>query len=361
MSMIANTNPPIAPMRIVFVGPLYLGSTTQQRMEALAGLGHTIHPIDIVPGPLAERRLTLGWRVQRRLFGDRDESRANERLLALPGEPAPDLIWIEKGLTIDAATLRELRARWPGARLLAYSPDDMFNARNQSRQWREGLPLYDLHVTTKSFNVEELRQAGAQDVFYMDKGFSPEVHRPHDVTQELRERLGADVGFIGWPEGARERSMRFLAGHGVPVRVWGPWPRWKSAPRLLVEGRPVWDTEYAQAISATRINLGFLRRVNRDQHTTRSVEIPACGGFLLAERTEEHLGLFEEGVEAEFFGTDRELLDKCRYYLAHEDERARIAVAGWRRCVEDGYSYDVRLEAVLQHAMTAPAAAAAVA
>ena len=184
------------------------------------------------------------------------------------------------------------------------------------------------------------------------------VHRPREVTPELRARLGGDVGFVGWPEGARERSMRFLARHGVDVRVWGPWPRWKSARNFRVEGRPLWGDEYATALSAFRINLGFLRRVNRDRQTTRSIEIPACGGFLLAERTDEHLRLFREDVEAVFFSNDAELLEKARHYLAHEDERSRIAAAGRRRCLEDGYAYDARLTFILRHALGLRAAAA---
>ncbi|MFN8589579.1 MAG: glycosyltransferase [Candidatus Eisenbacteria bacterium] len=348
-----------ASLTILFVGPLYVGSTTEQRMRAFAALGHTILPVDIVPGELAARRLTLGWRVQRRLFGDRDESQANERLLAMLDAPAPDMVWIEKGLTIEPGTLAAMRARWPHTRLVAFSPDDMFNPRNQSRQWRDGIGLYDLHVTTKTFNVSELRAAGARDVFYFDKGFSPEVHRPWPVTPERRAKFGGDVGFVGWPEAAREKSMRALARHGIPVRIWGPWPKWKRSSNLLVEGRPLWDQEYAMALSSFRINLGFLRRVNRDRHTTRSIEIPACGGFLLAERTDEHLALFREGVEAEFFGDDAELVAKAEYYLAHEEERARIAAAGLARCHEGGYDNHHRLSALLRYALASRVAAAA--
>lgn len=344
---------------ILFVGPLYEGSTSLQRMNCLTKLGHRVLGVDQVPGRMIERRFTLGWKVRRRLFGDWDESHLNRRLCELPSHLAPDLVWVEKGLTVEAPTLRALRARWPGALQLNYSPDDQFNPRNQSRQWLACLQLYDLHVTTKSFNVTELRAAGARDVFLVAKGFSPEVHRPHPVDAALRERLGADVGFIGWPEAARESSMRFLAKAGVPVRVWGPWARGKAAPNLRIEGRPLWADEYARAISATRINLGFLRRVNRDRHTTRSVEIPACGGFLLGERTPEHLELFREGTEAEFFDSDGEMLEKVRWYLGHEEDRARIAAAGWRRCHEGGYANDHRMAAVLEYTRSARVARAA--
>jgi hypothetical protein len=340
----------MAPLHIVYVGPLSPGATCRQRMRALQQLGHRVTPIDIVPGELATKRLSLAWRVRRRLFGEQDEARTNERLLALEGAP-PDLLWIDKGLTVAPSTLDALRVRWPHAVFLNYSGDDMFNPRNQTPEWRASLPLFDLHATTKSFNVPELLAAGARSALFIDKGYSPEIHHPRTVTPAVRERFGGDVGFVGWPERERERSIRHLARHGIPVRVWGPWPRWKARPRVRIEGRPLWDHDYATALSAFRINLGFLRRVNRDRQTTRSVEIPACGGFLLAERTDEHLRLFREDVEAVFFSSDDELLEKTRHYLAHEDERARIAAAGRRRCVEDRYSYDERLALLLRHAL----------
>lgn len=359
---VPSTIPPhtlLAPLHIVYVGPLGEGATCRQRMLALEALGHRVTPVDIVPGELAARRLTFAWRVRRRLLGEHDEARTNERLLALPASPAPDVVWVDKGLTVEPATLVALRSRWPGAMLVNYSGDDMFNPRNQTPAWRASLPLYDLFATTKSFNVPELEAAGARATLFVDKGYSPAVHRPYEVTAELRERFGGDVGFIGWPEGAREKSIRHLARHEIDVRVWGPWPRWKAAPHLRIEGRPLWDDDYARALSAFRINLGFLRRVNRDLQTTRSIEIPACGGFLLAERTDEHLRLFREDVEAVFFRDDAELLEKTRYYLAHEDERARIAAAGRRRCLEDGYAYDARLTHILRHARGLRPAAAA--
>jgi spore maturation protein CgeB len=100
-------------------------------------------------------------------------------------------------------------------------------------------------------------------------------------------------------------------------------------------------------LNATRINLNFLRKINRDRHTSRSLEIPACQGFMLAERTDEHLQLFDEGQEAEFFESPQELLAKVKYYLTHEDLRKQIAKAGRDRCTGSGYSHHDRLEVIL--------------
>ncbi len=340
----------IPPRRILFVGPLVEGSTTLQRCRTLRRLGHEVLAVDELPAPWSRVALTLPYRAFHRFGGPHDLAGVNRQMRAVDAGFAPHLVWIEKGLAVEAATLRALRERWPRTVMLNYSGDDMFNPRNQSRRWRAGLRLYDLHVTTKRHNVPELWDAGARDVFHVDKAFDPLAHRPMPVTPEVRARLGGDVGFVGWPEAKRAASMLHLARRGVPVRIWGPWGRLRwSHPNLRVEGRPLWSDDYASALSAFRINLCFLRKVNRDRHTTRSVEIPACGGFMLAERTEEHRALFEEDREAVYFSSDDELLEKVRWYLAHEDERARIAEAGRRRCWTGGYTYERRLEDVLAY------------
>jgi spore maturation protein CgeB len=96
--------------------------------------------------------------------------------------------------------------------------------------------------------------------------------------------------------------------------------------------------DFARACSAFKINLAFLRKLNRDQQTTRSVEIPACGGFMLAERTPEHLRMFAEGEEAEFFSSVEELAAKCRRYIDDSAARESIARRGHERCIRDDYS-----------------------
>jgi len=100
-------------------------------------------------------------------------------------------------------------------------------------------------------------------------------------------------------------------------------------------------------LTGSKIGLGFLRKVCPDQHTTRTFEIPACGSLLLADRTDEHREFFEEGREAEFFGSPEELLDKIKFYCANDDARARISRAGYQRCISGKYAYVHRMETSL--------------
>jgi spore maturation protein CgeB len=184
----------------------------------------------------------------------------------------------------------------------------------------------------------------------------PDVHRPVPVSDQDRLRLGGPVGFVGTWEKPRSRSLYRLAVAGIPVRVWGNlWERCRYRhPLLRIEHRALLDDDNALAVSAFDVNLCFLR--SWDFQTTRSIEIPACGGFMLADRTDEHLALFAEGVEAAYFGDDDELLTKVRHYLEYPGERRRIAAAGRERCLRDGYGNPSRITGMLGDVLSYPVA-----
>jgi spore maturation protein CgeB len=71
------------------------------------------------------------------------------------------------------------------------------------------------------------------------------------------------------------------------------------------------------------------------QMKLRDFEVPACGGFYLVEQAPDYDGLFERGREVETWRTVGELIDKIRYYLDHENERAAIAAAGRQRALRE--------------------------
>jgi spore maturation protein CgeB len=69
--------------------------------------------------------------------------------------------------------------------------------------------------------------------------------------------------------------------------------------------------DYAKVIQCAKVNLGSLSNGNRGLHTTRSLDIPALGGLLCAERTTEHREMYVEGKEALFWSSAQECAKVC--------------------------------------------------
>ena len=330
---------------IAYVGSLWSGSTALHRMQALRDVGAVVLPINTGPDSVRSLERSLMLRVWKRLAGPVDLAMANGKICEIFARQSQDVLWIDKGLTIEPETLRAVRTRCPRCIIVGYSPDDMMSRGNQSRRFIAGLPEYDIYFTTKSYGVAELEKLGARRVHFIGNAFDPSTHRPVAPSEEQRARLGGVVGFVGQWEAQRSASICNLADAGVPVRVWGQdWNKCRFRSECLrLENRPLWGDDYALALCSFDINLCFLRKTNRDLQTTRSMEIPASGAFMLAERTDEHLELFDEGKEAEFFGSDAELIDKAKYYIAHPAQRRLIAEAGRARCLRSGYSNQDRM------------------
>jgi len=337
-------------MRILYVGPLWEGSTCLQRMQAMQDLGHEILHVDTEPEPVRDKQKRFFCRVKRKLLGPSDLADANEKIILLTTKNDIDVLWLDKALTIKPGTLQAVREVSPQTIIAGYSPDDMAGKHNQSRSFLKCLPLYHVFFTTKSYGVRELESLCVPLSIFIGNAFDPDTHRPVKVSEEDKKRFGGPVGFIGDYEIERAQSVHYLASQSIPVRIWGP--NWKvkcklTHPNMIIEGKSLWGDQYAKVICSFDINLHFLRKINRDLQTQRSIEIPACGAFMLAERTNEHLKLFEEGKEAEFFSSNEELLKKVHYYLKHEDERKNIAWNGRERCLKSGYSNHDRIKKML--------------
>ena len=113
---------------------------------------------------------------------------------------------------------------------------------------------------------------------------------------------------------------------------------------------PWTSSAHPKAIWRSRINLAFVTHSNRDEVAHKSFEITACGGFLLAERTPEHLVCFREDEEAVFFSDFEECRAKIDRYLNDEPARAAIAAAGQRHAQSSGYDNDSVLRRLLGRA-----------
>lgn len=255
----------------------------------------------------------------------------------------PTVVWIDKGLFVHPETVQAMRDA--GVLLVHCLHDDFRYRLYRGSPFERAIPHYHLHLVTRPSNVEELREMGAQTVERFLFSYEPSVHRPLP-SLGVGDPYNADVVFVGHYEPGRESPVAWAAAAGPRVAVWGP--GWTGAGRRalqragaqsgIVRGNGLWGDDYARVLSG-RIGLGLLSRWMRDRHTCRTMEIPACGGLLLGERTEEHLELFDEGREALFFDGRDELEDRVRYLLREPRRRAEIAEAGRQRCIHSGYDH----------------------
>jgi len=331
--------------KLLYIGSLIPEGTCLMRFKMLREIGYEVIPVNTTL--FGEKFPRIIQAIQFRLCWGPSVWKLNNEIVRIAKEVKPEIIWVDKGLWICSETLKKIRNSIKTT-IVHYNPDDPFgDFRKGWRAFIKAIPEYDIHFVPRDCNIKEYEDVGAKKVFRLYRGFDPNTHHPMPISAKERENFGGEVGFIGSWEKERADSLVFLARQGIKIRIWGEGWNMAAHPNLIIENQALLGADYAVGICSFDINLSFLRKGNRDMSTSRSIEIPACGGFMLTERTDEHLALFEEGREAEFFGSDEELLDKVKYYLAHPEERKRIAAAGRERCLKSGYSYQDRLKRLL--------------
>jgi spore maturation protein CgeB len=325
-------------MKLVYQGSFWDGSTARQRLEAfraIEGVTVVAHDDGARPGQGG----TLYRRIRWKLGWPADAAGENDRLAAVVAAERPDAVLVDSSKVLRRSTLRALRGL--GVEVLAYyTPDDALNRDNLKWPLRSSFPEWDVFFTTKTFNVAELKARGVRDPRLVGKAYDSALHRPmsREAVGEDFERF--DLVFAGSCERERMTSLNALCEAGFSVVVYGgDLGKWRARDlHPAMTARPAaFGEAYVRAMHHGKLALGFLRKINRDQITQRSLEITAMGRPMLAEKTDEHDAHFADGVEYAGFRTDDELVPLAGRYLGDEAARLALGQNARRRCLDSGY------------------------
>ena len=354
VSLTTDLSSKFADLRVLVLREDWIGCTGLSAFNALLRLHVKVS--SIIEGdyiPLAWQSIPL--KVLGRLLRPVTVREFNRILVNQVEVSKPDLFLVFKGPFVTADALRAIKES--GAVCYCYYPD--VSTTSHGPYLPVALREYDWIFTTKSFGARDPRRSyGIERVSYLPHAFDPMVHNPQELSSKDIAEYGCEVSFIGGWSRKKQRILEDLVKRrpGLRLRVWGN--RWEnlrpSSPlRPFVAFRAVTGLAYATAISCSKVNLGLLdegppEALSGDKITSRSFHIPACGGLLLHERTEDFLQIFTEGVNCVCFDGADELASQIDTLLNDHSTRLRIAAAGYK-LVRDGHSWDHRVRTILGH------------
>ncbi|MEM1165363.1 MAG: glycosyltransferase [Planctomycetota bacterium] len=239
--------------------------------------------------------------------------------------------------------------------------DDHWRFDNYSNQWA---PCFHWVATTADSAVPKYAEMGYENLIRAQWAANPFTYRRPDPCP-----LEHDVTFVGRTYGERGKIIQMLRNEGFNVQQWGPGS---------LNGKLEQD-QMIRVFATSRINLGLsgsgappatvaqftkvhtgrmlrklgLRRAASkakrfitgppkahdpsapsefvEQIKGRDFEVPGAGGFHLTGRPQGLERYLADRTDVAQYDSPADLLDKVRYYLDHEDERAAIADAGYRR------------------------------
>lgn len=187
----------------------------------------------------------------------------------------------------------------------------------------------------------------AESTIYLPTAYDREIHHPGvEPADDTPDVMALGTGFK-----ERINLLARVDWTGIDLRLRGHWRRGLREPRIAPyivgeNGVAITHNEYsARLYRAARINLNLYRRDGDAQSMSpRAYELAALGTFSLHEdaRPEAH-EVFGDSVG--YFDGPHELADAVRHYLAHPEERERMARESWERV--QGQDYDSRAATLL--------------
>jgi len=281
----------------------------------------------------------MGYEVE--LFDYMEEMRAlgrvgmNQRLLERVRTWHPKLaIFSLYTDQLDPAIVKQLQ---DFTKTYCFFHDDSWRI-DYSRYWAE---QFNYFSTPDCFGQQKYRDIGMSNAIYFPFGCNETIFHKLDIPKKF------DVSFVGSWHPYREWLIEKIRKAGIDVNVFGyRWPNGEIDQNRMVEvfnesrinlnlsNSASWDARYL--ISSPRAFINRIRsKKNIEQMKARMFEVNGCGSFQLSYYVEGLTQCYEGDHEIGIYNDPDDLVEKIKFYLAHEELRESVAKAGLLRTLND--------------------------
>ncbi len=271
----------------------------------------------------------------------------NRRLIQFAAEFGPDVIILpgDNGVILPE-TLAQLKRDHNAVLVYGCGTSPVVFSRPVERA---AAPLYDLVVANDFYHAIQWRELGAPraEVLPMS-AIDPAFHRPYKLTDDERARYACDVGVVGTLVPDRLYSERVAALDALRAFDLGIWSVHEVPDRLRQFYRgPALGVEMLKITQAATITVNPHGDFMRWGGNMRLFEACGVGAFQIVDDRPGVREWFTEGEHLVIYRDLDHLRELVAYYLAHDDERQRIADAG-RAHVHAHHTYDHRMARLVE-------------
>jgi spore maturation protein CgeB len=324
-------------MKILIIGSDYNWSIERIYKRELLKLGHEVMHVPVQNLYYEYYFKNSINKVMTRIGLSSIQRKIQKKTLTEIGENQFDLIWVFKGMELTPKTILQLKKRTK--RIINFNPDNpfIFSGRGSgNKNVTNSICLFDEHFMYDLDVKKRIERQFGVKCTLTSFGFDQESISEEELNlvQEIKA-----VCFIGNPDSYRTEILNEILMQGLPIHVYGhDWAKHINHPNLTIH-EPVYEKEYYQTLRKYRVQLNIMRVHNLNSHNMRSIEIPGCGGLILAPKTKDHLAFFEEGKEAFFYENLEQLHSQVQLMLKLEDSEAQKMRFSAREKVVKQFSY----------------------
>lgn len=203
-----------------------------------------------------------------------------------------------------------------------------------------------IEAQLKVYGYNFLRELISRELAAEFKKYLPGFYQFPEKYEQNEQAVVADL-YIGTKvtEQERLRLLQALSEHFTVSLYTGS--DTSGLPRIHNKGLARTYSEMPKIFRLSRINLNMTAKSIKSALPLRIWDILACGGFVMTNYQSEIPEYFEIGTDLETYSSEEELIEKCEYYLAHEEERKQIAQNGFEKA-KKLHSLEQRLEEMVR-------------
>jgi len=257
--------------------------------------------------------------------------RANDILARQVRAYHPDIIFISLNKYIDSKTISRLRETAPDA-VIVYRDCDPFPAKSTLRG--EIARNADIITATNGGRfLKYYKDISGKKCAFIPNPCDPDIQRPyHNLSQDWQ----SDIIFTG-KETHKRLAEEIKGEKEFRLDLLKKLSNMPNTKLYGCFGNPTIDgVETFWSISGAKIALS-INIINdvRLYHSDRLVNCLSCGTFTLAKRVPDTELLFEDGKHLRYFDSPDEFFELAEWYLKHDREREKIAIAGMQKAHTD--------------------------
>lgn len=256
----------------------------------------------------------------------------NRRLVNIVKEFKPSILLMMKGELISEESLKEINNL--GVKTVNWFPD-YINAFDLAKKLAN---IYDYFFHFDPLATRKLKKLKLRAKVY-NLPFCSDV-LPDDKFL-LYDKYNYQISFIGNYYPIREKYLESIADLGL--NIWGD-QRWASSSLASCYRGYLPNSKFSEISRASKINLNIQHEYPYEGLVLRPFEILSSGAFLLTQNKKDVKKLFKDDVAT--FSSSDNLRKKVIYFLAHDEERKKMANKGYL-AVKAGHTYFHRIRKIL--------------
>lgn len=230
----------------------------------------------------------------------------NKALYRTIEEIQPELLFILKGSDLETTVLKNIQLNFPSIKIASFNPDDPFNPRACKENIRSAIPYHDFYFIWTKQLIKKLEKFGAKKAVYLPFATDTEIIKP-----EAFKGFRYDITFIGNADKERIKWMTKISKeiNQLPSRpqidIFGE--NWPQIPNATMHAQAN-GKAYLEIIRASKASINILRKQNKGATNMRTFEIPAAGGILFHETSDEAQAFFSDSDPVFFFEDEYEFV-----------------------------------------------------